>query len=488
MKNSHLRAMMMLSIFPPDLRDEIVSFCVARGSVASRDVSELEDAADVPAFMTLFSRQYIDDRDMGELMIGFSTIVLDGLKSKKTGIDSYSTMLQTAYGLPEKVADAMANNIETEDDWSKMDPTWYNKLSQTIQSATRQSINSVMSTGPLSVLSWEMDQDQTYDLDMLYEWKTLGAQVKKLNSRVRLMSAQSMIASQIDLFPRAEAGDVDYGDVESYIGDLVSKVAAPNLPAQMYGGIAPLVMLHRAANKVKLANVIKASGLGKPKVSSAGIISGSKPMFGKVLAKLTAGKPGKKGILGFLRKKRMGDIDDELIDLNGASQDQKANILSTLHGQIGDAVAHAYETGDINPLVREMAELAAVEETTGDVDLDEALIAGDMSEDPYGDVDEMGEEVGGLFTRMRTNMALRRAARRKARGKRKSTRRQARWDRKQQMIEAKDKAKQATETYDEPEEEDDYSSETDDMQSDNDNMLDSSSDSPDMNLGAFDNA
>lgn len=479
--NTHFRAALMLSIFPPDLREEIVSFCLSRGSSTSRDVIDLEETGDIPAFMTLFSRQYVEDRDISDLMVGFSTIVLDGLKSTKTGLDSYSSVLQTAYGLPESIADSMAKNIETEDDLAKLSPSWYGKLSQNIMAATRQSLNAVMSSGPLSILSWEIDQDQTYDLDMLYEWKLLGVQVKKLNSRVRLMSAQSMIAANIDLFPRPDAvegGDVDSADADSYIGDLVSKVSAPNFPPGMYGGLSPLTLLHATANKVRLANVIKASGLGKPKIASTGVIAGSHPSLARSLAKFTTGKTSKHGILGFIRKKPLGQAHGDLIDLSGESQDQKGNTLRTLYGDMGHAIAHAYETGDINPLLEQAADLATDDETTGDPDLDDAIISGDVANDPYGDVDEMGQEVGGLFTRMRTNMAIRRAARRKSRSSIKQTKVKKRFARKEALTGARMKAKDATEVYDDAVEAEPQDEEEGDEDESGDNM----------NMSAFDNA
>jgi hypothetical protein len=291
-----------------------------------------------------------------------------------------------------------------------------------IAEGARRSFNALAaSLGLGTALNW--DQSQSGDMDFLNEMSALGAEVKKLNKRNRLISAQAAISATTGNFA---IGDVDeYGDeelAEHLVGDVFSTLASRRLPGNLMGNFAPLATSSAKASEEMGKAILKKAGAS---IDSSGVpVNTGKGdgLLAKVLGKinkhpklamgLAAGVPALALTLGPLIKllrgrKQVGDV----------GWDESA--LEAMYGDIadgyGEEYADAWLAGDIDSIALNafMDANDTSEDQFGDVDHDAVSL---MIDDEYGDIlSSVTPEIGGPFARFAANRAKRRAARQQRR-------------------------------------------------------------------------
>lgn len=445
----------LLSIFSADQIEDIVALANARGRGLVADLGGPDNPYEVPPFMAILSRAYMRDADARKVLIGFGTLVLAAMKTNKlAGSKSYyAEVLGKAYNLPTSFAAAIASKIETEDILGATmdDPTGANQgtwsaIKNSIVGTAKTLANQVLSLPGISMLGISLEQNQEYDLDALYEWSLLGDAVTDLNRRTRLMKASAMIQTTSGMLGAAATGDVD-GDVEDgdvqwadmHIGDMLQSSALRRMPNVVYGPYANLAGLGAQAQSAQAATAVQEAGYSKNASGQVVKTSSPRTALGRAMNKILGGSVGKTagiafaggaavpliaGMISAMKSRgdvEAGDVQDELENAYGSS--------------MAEALQHAQE-GDIDPLIAEFADLAVGDLSTGNAEIDQALRA--ANEDEYGDLLSEGDpEVGGLFSRMRANMAMRRRIKHQGRRFRKSTRAASRAQRKEDKLRAR---------------------------------------------------
>lgn len=437
MKNAKVIA--CLSSYSPSTLRQIADFFSAKGESALAEIAEAQRESYSPIFAFL---DFIEERDISDVWIGINALMLSAIRNPRFGKSDYARILTIAFSLPTGIADAMANKIESQDvllgaqgSLTSFD-TWKTK----IREALRRVYNPIATTVGLDAI----DASQDWDVDFLYELKNMGAVIRELNSRVRLMNAQASIAAGMGLFSTTPAtaatGDPE-SDYQSMIGDAIAPLMGAPLMSTMKGGLSPIMNFGTVASTEKLSKVIADGGAGAASVTSRSRAKGIKGILQKIvsvnpttamIAAAAAGLGG--GLLPTLFSRKTGDPID-------------SDVYGDVDAEYGDVMADAWASGDIDSIVREALTLLTdpSASSSGDPDLDgdiETAISAEMEGDSLS-------EAGGLFKSWRIRRLKKKAARRRRRSARRSNR-QARRDRKNQaFIEAKNEADAARYT-DEP--------------------------------------
>lgn len=407
-------AAVLLDMMSADQIAKIVSLVNARGTSVISDIKS-KDRMNSLSVMAILDERYVPSEDLEMVALGLSTVLLSQIRKPKMGNDEYQVILQDAFALPGAMAEVAAKRIETEDilGSSYKDPQgallpWYEEFSNAIREGTRKMLNAVPE---ILTVPWEIDQDQSYDLDLLYEYKLLGGVVSELNSRARLMAGQAALNQTMGLM---QTGDVEgLGDAEQHeiaVGDAVRHFSLRNLPKTVFGGMLHLRKVgkrhsHALASQMSAASGIKASKGGALRQTKPGH-PGLKAALDKALSAKPTAALALGGMFGaapmaiklaksLFSHKATGDVDSEVGDV--------------IANDYGHSAARAWLMGDVEGMMHAIQQQASDDITTGDPDLDDAIEAS-IHDAHSGDVDTFGPEVGGLFMRARINRAKKKYA------------------------------------------------------------------------------
>jgi len=416
-------AAVLLNLMSPDQITKVITLINARGPQVITDIKMRQRSASAMSPLVILDTKYVPSEDLEDVALGLSTVLVSLIRRPATDQDSYEKILKTAFGLPQDLAAKAAKNIETADilggsykDEQGNELPWYTSYALKIKDAVRKAVNALPFA---NYLGWEIDPTQKYDLDLLYEYKLLGATVREFNSRSRLMAGQAALNADTGLFAMGDVEGGSEGDVESQVGDAIRLASLRRVPGEMFGGMKGLGAL--AANSQQAAaEWLKAKA------------SGNTPA-GLSIKRAMVGKPS-----GFLMRKLRGDVDSQAMETG----DLYGDAYSTISANYGSNPAVAWQMGDVEGFLKSVGAIASDEPSTGDPDLDSA-IEQTVMEEISGDVEDMTPEMGGLFTRMRINAAKRRAARRGRAGARKGARQARRTMKNQQLINSKRSAASA---------------------------------------------
>lgn len=471
-------AAVLLSMMSNEQITKVIQLINSRGTAVLSEIKARKSAASVSLspFAVLDSR-FVPSEDMEMVALGMSTVLVNVIRKPKVGHDSYESILQNAFAIPDGMAAAAAKKIETEDvlggtytDADGKTLPWYESLGYKVVEGVRKIVNQVPETFGIP---WEIDQNQSYDLDLLYEWRLLGEVVTDLNSRVRLMGAQAAINNNYGLFMTGdvEEGDVDYGDIEA--GDTVRKLTLRSLPSSVFAGAPALGRFSEQSQKETAKKVADDIGLtGRP---------AKRPALKRAFARALEMKPSKAFLLGSMLGLTPAAIAliKSMRNAQATGDIEDGDAYSTISSSYGDNAAHNWLVGDVEGFLQEVGAIANDDCSTGDVNLDAAIESAEMAAGT-GDVESLGPEIGGLFTRARINMAKRRAAR----ATRKETRRVGRRTRKlrntEQLQYWKDQTARNRNSYKDPQ------SQYTPLSNDFDNQEDYSSDVEPEDEGGFD--
>jgi hypothetical protein len=406
------RAAIILSCMSSDMVEDIL----ALGSVKGRDVlvdifgqkpGPVPQGGGGARPLAILSNEYVSEADFEDVFRGLMTIILASLRKPSYGKDEYEAILTAAYSLPSDIARKLADRVETYDPVGSGSEGWVSKTSINVQEAIRKAVNYLPS---ILKLPWENDQDQKYDLDFMFEMKSLGVVVEEMNSRARLMVGQAMISSSYGIMTM---GDVEDGDVvEGKIANLVQNVNRRQLPSKILGSHRDLANLGMKSSVEQLKHV--ADQAGYEKVGDS--IMEGEPKNNNILAALTSLKdapPAKALLLGGGLGLSPMIIAALKGVLGGGSHPTEqggpdnAGLYSTIADKYGAEMADAWLTGDVDAMVGEVFNTADDDVTTGDTDMDDEIAAHSMNE--LGDVDDYSPEVGGILKKWRTNLNIRRA-------------------------------------------------------------------------------
>lgn len=397
------RAALILSTMSPDMVEDIIYLLNNRSGNVVGDIFSAgspANAAGIPRPMAILSRAYIADQDFEAVLTGLTTTFVAQLRKPTSGNDFYEGILKDAFSLPDDIAAAMAKKIETTDIIPEGEGVsgWLQSVGRSITDAGRRFLNWGAS---LINMDWEIDQDQDYDLDMLYEYKLLGEAVAEMNSRARLMKAQMLIKTSSNMMQFGDPGDGgEIGDAE--LASALSPFMLRTLPPNIMGGASNIWKFGMRSSLAKAKAVVDKAGAeikpsGQVVTSTGKDLSKSPSVLGS-LAKMTPAGMMASGIRALFAK---------------AKSSQGAGKGDPLYGEVehlyGAPIANSLLAGDIEPLTHAIAGDVLGDYSTGDPDLD-ALIDDEL-EDQIGEVEEMG----GPFSNLTRNINRRRAAGRKRR-------------------------------------------------------------------------
>lgn len=423
------KARMILSLCSKDMVEDIVLLIQTRGSGVLDDIfSQPKKAFDPPRVLGVLSRDYIDDEEVGNLLVGLSTILLAALRKPKWGNDEYQKLLQDAFSLPNEIAEPIAKNIETYDaiGWNKdageagqlID---WNSLGRNIKEGVRRFLNWVPK---VLQLNWEIDQNQEYDTDFLYELSKLGDVVIQMNRRANLMTAQALINQNSGIFQTGDPIE-DEMHADMALGDALASLAKKDLPPSILGGFSALANMGKKASVAKVQNMADEAGFAKSKRAETleSTHPAKQPLLKKAWHKILSANPSTAALLGAgagitpglisLLKKGIGMGSPEGMDLYGDVAEE-----------YGPNIAQAWLQGDVDGILEEiLGDIDAEEDddiTTGDPLLDdeiERLAAGEVSSM------DLSPEMGGLLTKFKLRRAKKKFVKKKARTQKKAARR-----------------------------------------------------------------
>lgn len=450
----HDKAAFILASYASDTIEDIVSLVLSRGSAL---VNDLNGADGPPRPNLIFSRKYINDMDFKAMYVGALTVQLANLRQVSNDFDFYEKALVDAYGIPSEMAKVLAKKIETYDILGGMPDAdkraWYSKLSDRVQETIRQSANYIPSLLQIGI---ENDQNQQYDIDRLYEFKLLGEAVDDLNSRARLMTAQAAIAQTMGLFKTANmekvaSGDIEDGDADlgyqEIIADAFRPLMGAPVPAQLMGGFTGVANMGKAASQAKAQSIVADSGLSLKRHENGKVRN---PQLRSALDKVLSTNPGK--LAGLAAGVAFAPSAVKIIKQLAARNKGAAamgDIMGDLADKFGEEFASSVATGDVEGMLEHIGDLTGDIETTGDPELDEAIIGDVMDEIEAegGDIEAGDIEIGGLFKRMRINAAIRRGNRRARRVTRKMGKQRRKKRDNDELDRAKDYAGRQTMNY-----------------------------------------
>lgn len=417
------KALLILSAMSPDMVDDIFQLFSSRGRGVIAEISADARNSEVPQFLGIFSDAYIGAADFKDVWIGFGTVVLGEMRKPDFSNDRWENYVKSAYSLPSSMAAAVAKRVETSDILSsvKDDAALWETIANKLANAARQAMN--WSASVLQ-LPYEIDANQKYDVDFLYELSLFGKAIRELNERARLMNAQAKIAVGMNSMMTGDPGTDPQDAADMYVGDVMGRVSTRVLPASVMGGMGPLASLGRSATAAEAVQIVRDSGYN---VSGPNTVTSGRPrnsFVKKAVDKILNLSPGKSIAIGAslgLLPNAVSLVSDLIKNRQKGDPDLYGDIAADIGDMYGDTIADCWAQGDIDGIAKAVLQDAHNTVTTGDPDLDAALDAeafGDIEDD----LSDLDPEVGGLFTRFRTNNMRRRAARRR----RKATKRGAR--------------------------------------------------------------
>jgi len=417
------KALMILASFAPDTVQDIVDYVTKRGNSTVDDANTSGLAAVKP--FAMLSRNFIEDQDFGSFYTGMCTIMLSSMRNPKLGYKEYSEILQAAFGLPEPYAKELGMQIDTEDPVSPdstMDGKqigWFRNLANYVEAGARGATNWFMDRAGLP---FHIEQGQEYDVDMMYEWAQLGDIVNKLAGRARLVKARALITANLGIFGQGDAEDQfsDHERTMMKVGTALKPLTYNRIHPACFWAMAPLVQRQHERNVKEVGGLLSAGGYGSPHAHHHRMGS---PMLRDAVQGYMSGDPGLLGklMMGVMNPLSLITNPSVLAELfHGQSGPAPQQVAAHIGDVFGHKMADAYTVGDVEDMLGQLHELGGPLETTGDPNLDAAII-GDVlhemrSEGSVGDPDAPG--TGGLFTRMRINAAIRRGKRRRRRAKR----------------------------------------------------------------------
>jgi hypothetical protein len=404
-----------------DQIESIVSLVGARGRSVVSDIANVSTS--IPKYNAVLSAEYITNiDDAHEVAAGLGTLIISDLRKGGTrSAEDYKGILQTAYSLPEGLAEKLADKIETEDVIGGPDTGMMESLANGIRSSVEKILNwgsKVLETG------WYIDPTQEYDIDFLYEMKLLGGAVEKMNSRIGLMEGQAKLQQGFGLFQTGDVDGLNDGEfLDRSLGNVMGRMQLKNLPPTVMGDVMPLAKLGASITNKEASAAVNTAGAGKAgKVKNSGVkraLDGLLSMNPTKAALLGLATGGAIPIAGMVKDalqarsgRRAGDVDED---------DMYGEPYGVVADDYGDNAASAWLTGDVQGLMQAIADEADDSSTSGDPDEDEAIEM--IAADEAGDIDT---EIGGLFTRARANIAKKKAARRTRKKYRKTSRQQRR--------------------------------------------------------------
>jgi len=418
------KARMILSLCSKDMVEDIILLIQSRGAGVIDDIyAQPKRAFDPPRVLGVLSRDYIDDSEVGNLLIGLSTILLASLRKPKWGNDEYQKLLQDAFNLPNEIAAPIANNIETYDpiSWGR-NADGDNKLidwtaiGRNIQEGVHRFLNWVPK---LLQLNWEIDQNQNYDTDFLYELSKLGDIVIQMNRRANLMTAQALINQNAGMF---QAGDPDEteDDTDMQLGDALASLARKDLPPSIMGGFASLANVGKRASVKKVEELANRAGL-KPSKRAETLEATHPPksaFLRKSWNKILGANPSIAALIGAGLGSAPGLLK---LAFKGKGSPEGLDLYGEVAEEYGPQIAQAWLQGDVDGILENM--LGEIDDgdqddvTTGDPDLDneiEQAAAGEVASM------ELSPELGGLLTKFKYKRAKKKFAKKKARMQRKA--------------------------------------------------------------------
>lgn len=420
----HNKAAWVLATMSPDMVADIVDLVNTRGSAVISDV-KADDGPPRP--LSCLSSAYISDTDFPEVFLGLTTIFVAAIKSIKADSNFYAGVLSQAFSLPSEYAQSIAARIETKDYFSAPSgldndakAKWYKAVIDKMKTETAWYKN--LFKGPSDIMQ-QVQNDQSWDVDFLYEVKLLGDAVSDLQSKARLQRAQISISSDTGYFAGAGLGMGDvYGDVygdpvdvaEVAIVDTMKPLMGTPLPFAMFGGLGKLAASGLAASRMKLAKL-----LGAKTVDAAGNLShDANPVIKQAVSNIA--NPA---------QSKVAAVDGINIDLETVKallqelgrrygSGQGGSNTDQIREQFGDVVAECVENGDLLGAVENIVDMAAEPmPTTGDPHLDEAIITETLNElDGDPDYDDSEAGMGGLFKKARIKRAIKKGRQKSRKG------------------------------------------------------------------------
>jgi hypothetical protein len=429
--------MYILASMSPDMIEDIIELCNSRGRAIISDING-EDGPARP--LAMFSRDFIDNADFPAVYSGLMITVLGELRALHMDQDFYEKTLMKAFSIPGDMARKIAKDIETHDpidSKSQKDLPWYKDWFNRISETIRQGVNWVPSILNIPI---ENDQNQSFDLDCLFELKLLGEAADRLGSRFRLMKGQAAINVAFGTFESEgySKGDIFENPVESAEVQLTQDakpLMGAVLPDLIFGGLKKLFQIGHSASKAKMQNNLSSAG-----VNDSGNISD--PAMKAALDNLRNGTPSSSISQmdgSSIPVSTVNRMIDALVDArqNGKTGDTYDQVTE----QYGDAVATQWRHGNIPAMLAEVVELAGDSlETTGDPELDQAIVQDTLNQTAgtYGDIaEDLDTEMGGLFKRARINANIRKSSRRDMKASRKAGKIAAKRQKNQTLIDSR---------------------------------------------------
>lgn len=412
------RAMTFLATLPSDLVTDIQSACNAKGATLQGDLSQ---ASSGPRPYAILSRSVVKDDKFGHLLMGLNTVLLAGIGDQNKDKDFYAHIFEKAFGIDSIQAAKIADRVETYDVVGGTPSgrlPWYRTVGSRFWEWTKAGVNSLLGT--------DFNESQKWDIDVIYEFFSLGKAIEDLYTRAEFVKGAGIAAGMTGATLDMDSGKGD--PVSAGRNNMVRLMAAvtplmrPSLPDNVYGDLAPIVRAHRSRSAANLAHMCQKAGMidrsGRPGIGDVQD-PGMAAAIGSLLngdltpGMVLAGDPA-------IPKNRLGRALAELFGLSDLASVHH-NTSNDIREDFGDPVADAYMAGDVNGMMAALNQFTGPIATTGDTGLDEAIIGDVISElKETGDYvhDPECKTMGGLFTRWRINAAIRRGKRRARKARR----------------------------------------------------------------------
>lgn len=188
-------------------------------------------------------------------------------------------------------------------------------------------------------------------------------------------------------------------------------------------------MQGRAASTAKAQKMVSEAGMSKDPASEGTV---KHPGLRTAVQKVLNAKPGTLAAVAGMATATPFIIKAvKTLMTQGKTSQAVGDVVADIADKFGPDIAASYATGDVMGMWEGLAGLSQGQETTGDPELDEAII-GDVLDELDGDPEVGDAEIGGLFKRIRINAAIRagnrranRVARKRGRIRRKRAENQA---------------------------------------------------------------
>lgn len=358
----------LLSMMAPDVVQDIATYMNKNGGSAGT-ISMLFDSngrSQTLQPLAIFSSKYITPAMAPRFLMGWSLLALGAMKQERRTLiavqngsfDKWEHAFASTFALPGDLAKAIALKVDTTDALNPSGDPKNDSVGAKMKEKLRKIVNVLGSPFGL-----EMDQNQQFDSDFIYECALAGEQVVLMNQRASAISGQARWlkdGSGSMIGGGDPASDVAFGDSSYELGDLEN--------------------LYSHVTQGDITSFLGPWGaiIGKGVSALAKLISNRNANPDSQTSKLMTGSP---------------------VVTNGAVN--VPNVYGDIADEYGDAYADAWLHGDIDAMVK------LADYQTGDVTgEDEAIYGGDLYESEYGE-----PYIGDLAGRMRIKR-LRRKLRR----------------------------------------------------------------------------